>query len=169
MRNKFPLGIFAIALIVIGIASPALASDNPVTANATVNESLTVSGFSPTINFPPGNDGDTVTATNAEQYTVVTNSLNGVTINLETLTGQMADNMEAIPNSDLSIDEIGDSATQKHIVLTNLNAPNTIIPLYASDTAGTTNFKENWNLSIPANEPASDYHESFDYNIIPNS
>jgi hypothetical protein len=142
-------------------AVPALATTSPpVTVNATVTTSVTITGLSPTITIPTAAAGTTSTAHAAESYSVSTNSAGGFTLQIQPGSTALASGGSAtIANSNLSVIENGPGAIGTTKTFNGSNP--LMIDITAS--AGSQGYSEDWSLAIPGSASATSYSETFTY------
>ncbi len=162
--HRIPLAALAAGAIVTAAAAPALADGGPVSVSGTVTSATTLSGLSGSITFPTGSGGSTVTATGAESYSVSTNDAAGYTLTITPGSTTLTDpnSLRTIPNSDVSVAEVGANGTSGSFSGSN---PLTV------DHAGvpaTRSYNENWSLMIPAAQAAGSYAEQFTYLALGN-
>ena len=165
MRHAVKTTITSLAVMVPALAmtTPALASGTPVSVNASVQSELTVSGITPTITFPLGSDGQTVTAVNAESYSVQTNDTNGVTVIIQPSNSFLADGSAQIGNAAMSVVEKNQAPT------TYPFSDGATITVYNGQATSAVNFAEDWKLNIPSSAiPGNAYAEGFTYQVIGN-
>jgi hypothetical protein len=148
-------------MLTAGLATAALADTGPVQVSGTVNQSVTLSGLSPSITFPAANPGQTATATGAESYSVLSNDPSGYLLTVTPGGNSMQDSAaDQAPNNEISVAETSGSGT-------SFNFQNS-----ATETIDTTHsaaaktYTENWAWAIPGNQPAGSYHESFNYSVL---
>jgi hypothetical protein len=140
-------------------------SGGDVTANATVNQAVSLTGLTGTISFPAANPGSTSTATGAEAYTAFTNDPNGYTLTLaaggSALTSPSGG---SILNTGLSVTESGASPGTQ----TFGPASGAVLTLAKTSAPSTDSYSENWSLAIPGDAAATTYSESFVYLVLGN-
>jgi hypothetical protein len=133
-----------------------------VNVSGTVNAAITLSftGLSPSISFPAVYAGSSTRVDNAENYTIETSDPNGFTLSITPSAAYMSDSGgDQLPNSNLMINETGGASTAT-INFTGAT-PQTF---YSGGQPGNAyGFQEAWNETVPGNQPAGNYSESFTY------
>jgi hypothetical protein len=144
---------------------PALAAGSPVTVNATVAQTLTISGLTSTISFGTVTPGTPATVTGAESYTVSSNDPAGYSLTLTPPSGGITDtSSDVIPNSDIYLMESVNGAAKNKLTFVASNP----LTLYSKTTSGGDTFAEDWTLTAPAVTPAGTYSGVFTYTATGN-
>jgi len=140
-------------------------SGGSVTANATVNQAVSLTGLTGTITFPAANPGTTSTANAAEAYTAFTSDPAGYTLTLAAGGSALTSSGGgSIPNNDLSVTE-----TSSHPGTQTFGAASGAVLTLAQTTAASSDsYSENWALAIPSGTAATTYSESFVYLVLGN-
>jgi hypothetical protein len=161
--------ILRVILVAAGVASvslaaaPAMASGQPVTAQATVTQSITISGLSPSITFPAAAPGSPVTVTGAENYTVSANDAHGYTLTITPSGSALADGSgDQIANSNVFVTETTGPGSGQFSGPAPLQVGHTTAP--SSDS-----YSENWGLTVPGGQAAGNYSETFTYLALGNA
>jgi hypothetical protein len=167
MTSKTIRRVILVAAAVTGVslaaAAPAMAAGNPVTANATVTESITISGLSPSITFPPVGSGLSTTAVGAENYTVSANSAHGYTLTITPAASALSDGAgHSIDNSNVFVTETTGPGSGQFSGSAPLQVGHTTAP--SSDS-----YSENWGLTVPGSAAAGSYSETFTYLALGNA
>jgi hypothetical protein len=140
-------------------------SNGSVSATATVNQVVSLTGLSGTITFPATNPGSTATADAAEAYTTATNDPAGYTLTLTAGGSALtAAGGASIPNTNLTVTETGAYPGSQ----TFGSASGAALTLAHTAAPSTDSYSENWALAIPGSAVASTYSESFVYLVLGN-
>lgn len=162
MRKLVITGIAAVSAFgIIGLASPAFASGQPVRATVTVATTLTLTGINPNIPFGTVIPGTTSTVTNAESPHVVTNSARGANILVTPQNGGYhvaQGQQDKIPDSATSVTTTGQGTVQ----LVD-GAPVVVAVAGMGDNV----YNQDWSLHPAASTPAGDaLFADFEYSAI---
>lgn len=181
MIRKALITIGASVALVAGVATPALAQGNPVTASVSVAQSVTITGLSPTINLGSAVPGTTATATAAQSYSVSTNDPNGYVLSLGACYNSACNSVQPPPGANPGgaftdpsgdfINNFGDltvteTATAPQALTNWIGVSGvgpTPIQINQTSSASTDAYQETWALGIPASQPANTYSETFEY------
>lgn len=139
-------------------------ANGSVTANATVNQAVTLTGLSGTITFPAANPGSTATASGAQAYTAATNDPSGYTLTVAATGSALVSAGGSIPNTDLTVTETAAAPGSQ----TFGPGSGAILTLAQTGAPSSDDYAENWALDIPSTAAASTYSESFVYLVLGN-
>lgn len=143
------LALVVAGLSLIGSAGvSAFAAGGSTTANAAVNQSITLSGLTASFTIT-GNPSTTATSASAVSYNVTTNDRNGYTVTAQaaaaTMAGAAVGNTDTIPIADLSAK---DSAAATYSALSN-TAALTLESTSAKTSNTGDNLTNGYQLAIP--------------------
>ena len=168
-RISYTLGALAFVLaLLVGLGAPAFAAGSPVNVNATVGQSVTLTGVTTPVVFPAATPGQTATVTGAEAYQVSTNDSAGYTVTVTAGLAAFSDGGSGgtIPDNSWVITETtGNSGTGAGVAF-NPAVGGTVAG--STKSAGTDSYTENWALNIPAGQAAGNYNNTATYLAIGN-
>jgi hypothetical protein len=171
MTSKILTGVRRAALITAAAglpvlaAAPAWADGSPVTANATVTQSITISGLSPSINFPAAAPGSATVASGAENYQVSSNAPRGYALTITPSGSAMASGGGgSIGNSNVGVAETSGNGMS----IAGFSGTD---PQQVASTTGPSSdsYTENWRLNVPGGTAAGNYSEQFTYLALANA
>jgi hypothetical protein len=157
------------AVPALAVSPPSTAGSVGISAQVVAAETISLTGLS-NISFPTTPAGETVTATDAENYTVATAGVvgTGYTLEISATASSMAGNGNAygasIPNTDVTIVETNASAGQF-----TLPSGGTYEIGSTTTTPSSNTYSENWQLAIPAGQTPGGYGEQVTYLAMANS